>query len=217
MKDGNLQWRNRNLTGQTFGALTALEVSYSDGKKLRWVFQCVECGSKVVKVGADVTKEVKRGGYPNCGCLSKALVGVKNTTHGMSSHPMYKAWAAMKARCSNPNHKAWENYGGRGITVCPEWVVSFQAFYLDMKNTYQHGLDIDRQDNNQGYNKQNCRWVDRQENCMNKRNTVHYINVPQLSKESGISRSTLYYRVRAGVPADQILCKPYPGNMFTTS
>ena len=217
MKDGKLHWKNRDLTGQTFGVLTAVKASHSNGKKMFWVFHCANCGSEVIKVGSDVTKEVKRGGTPNCGCLTKALMGAKHASHGMSTTPIYHAWAAMKARCSNPKHKVWKNYGGRGITVCSEWLASFQVFYEDMGDTYQQGLVIDRINNELGYYKENCRWATWRQSCMNKRSTVREVDVPALSKESGISRSTLYYRLKAGVSEEQLLCKPYPGNMFTTS
>ena len=44
--------------------------------------------------------------------------------HGYSSregnHPLYNLWRAIKQRCYNPNHKAYKNYGGRGIIMFQE-------------------------------------------------------------------------------------------------
>jgi hypothetical protein len=53
------------------------------------------------------------------------------TTHRMSFAPEYFAWSEMRHRCRNPNHRAFENYGGRGIRVCERWA-AFEAFYADM-------------------------------------------------------------------------------------
>jgi hypothetical protein len=52
-----------------------------------------------------------------------------NRSHGMYRSPEYTAWARMKYRCSKPTHKAYSDYGGRGISVYPEWQKSFEAFY----------------------------------------------------------------------------------------
>jgi len=167
------------------------------------------------RVGCNPRSE--EGGTPNCGCLSKTLTSLKNTKHGMTSHPVYHAWAAMKARCSNPNHKAWKNYGGRGIAVCPEWRESFQTFFADMGSSYQEGLSLERVNNEEGYHPVNCRWATSPEQNMNRRVSLKGVNIPELSRTSGISRSTLYYRVRAGVPTEQLTVPPCCGNTFTTS
>ena len=63
--------------------------------------------------------------------------------HGMSGTPTYLAWQAMISRCTNPRHPAWDDYGGRGITVCDRWVESFLAFLKDMGPCHK-GLSLDR-------------------------------------------------------------------------
>lgn len=78
----------------------------------------------------------------------------------------------MKRRCLDPNHPAYHNYGGRGITVCPEWVESFESFWETMGPTWKKGLDIDRIDNSSGYSPSNCHWATRPVNSRNKRTSV---------------------------------------------
>lgn len=70
----------------------------------------------------------------------------------------YWVWAAMIQRCTNPNNKDFKNYGGRGITVDINWK-KYENFVDDM-GLQPNKLTLDRIDNNQGYNKNNCRWVD---------------------------------------------------------
>lgn len=67
----------------------------------------------------------------------------------------------MKQRCTDQNQKRYHDYGGRGITICKEWLNSFETFYKDMgkRPVYCHSLD--RADNEGNYNKDNCRWATR--------------------------------------------------------
>jgi hypothetical protein len=78
----------------------------------------------------------------------------------------YSAWASMLQRCNNPNHTGYKNYGGRGISVCTEWSM-FTNFLADMGECPPH-MEIDRIDNNLGYNKENCRWIAPRENRLNR-------------------------------------------------
>lgn len=74
------------------------------------------------------------------------------------THPLYKVWSSMKTRCTNPNSKSYERYGGSGVTYAEAWE-DFNTFYLDMSDGYRPGLWLDRRDGTKGYSKENCRWV----------------------------------------------------------
>jgi len=205
-----------DLTGQRFHYLTA--VRYMGDK--RWEFRC-DCGSLTVQR----TRHVRHKTTPvkSCGCMRGRLISASRTTHGMTRHPAYGVWRSMVDRCTLPTHRAWPRYGGRGITLVPEWVDSFEAFWADMGATYQKGLTLDRADNNAGYTVTNCRWVSRRVQARNTRSN-RMIDTPkgrmlmiEAAEISGIAFTTLAYRVTAGVPTARLFDPPSVRNRFTTS
>jgi hypothetical protein len=96
-----------------------------------------------------------------------------NTTHGAApkvGHTAeYNSWMGMKARCLNPRDPSWENYGGRGITVCERWLSGFDLFFLDMRPKPSTDHSIDRIDNDGNYEPGNCRWATRSQQNKNTR------------------------------------------------
>jgi hypothetical protein len=82
---------------------------------------------------------------------------------------LYEVWGAMKARCANPRHGAYINYGGRGIFVCKDWAESFESFYGWASPLYTDGLTLDRVDNDGEYSPSNCRFTTRAVNAINRR------------------------------------------------
>ena len=215
MRDGNLHWRNRDLSGQTFGVLKALRSVGSNGRKMKWEFLC-QCGNRTVKEGAEVTKAAKRGQTPNCGCLTKAFQR-RPKSHGMSRHPLYHVWRSMLARCTRPSHPAWRNYGGRGITCCARWQ-HFENFFADMGCGYRTGLTLDRINNEKGYYKTNCRWATCKVNSRNSRASVIPGWALDKADSLGIGRTTLHYRLAHGWPVEKACSTPpSPTNRCTTS
>ena len=87
-------------------------------------------------------------------------------------HPLYQVWQGMKARCLNPNNKHYANYGGRGITICNDWINDFNQFVQDMGERPQ-GYSIDRINNNGDYTPNNCKWSTKKEQQRNRRITKH--------------------------------------------
>lgn len=147
----------------------------------------------------------------SCGCI-KNYPGSKSgrpkkAIHELSrfiklKNPTYRTWLAMRTRCNNPNNKDYPNYGGRGITCCPEWK-SFDRFLEDMGDR-PHGTTIDRINNEGPYSKSNCRWASRSTQQRNKRTTVKYevlgkfATVAEICSEFGFNKQLVYKRLNSG-------------------
>lgn len=210
-------WSSPDITGLRFGALVAIRYLGSNGKHAVWEVRC-DCGAEKPMIG----KEFRRGKIFSCGCQTAQRISESRTTHGASLTPLYTVYRSMLARCLRKNHPAFHNYGGRGITVCHQWKVRFENFRDDMLPTYAEGLDLERRNNMVGYNKENCRWATRTTNSRNKRNNtviecdLGRMTVAEASDISGVNRTTIYNRVRAGWPADKLLLPPDFRNKFST-
>lgn len=127
----------------------------------------------------------------------------------MSRTPIHNLWSGMVQRCTDPNHPHYADYGGRGITVCEEWK-TFENFYADMGERPE-GMWLEREDNDKGYSKSNCKWATPLEQGQNKRNNVKLTyngktqTLAAWSRETGLKYRTIHARLNAGKTAEEVL------------
>lgn len=152
-----------DMTGHVFGRLTVQRFDRNESNQSLWVCLC-ECGNTVSVRRGDLKREVSR----SCGCLRAEVAARRATRHGMCGTTEYNIWCGMIQRCHEPRTKAYEYYGGRGITVCDRWRESIHAFYEDM-GPRPHGKSIDRVNNDGNYEPSNCRWATHIEQMRNTR------------------------------------------------
>jgi len=140
------------------------------------IYECPSCGQPFrTRVSA-----IKSGQIKACRCRVVKKFIERNTKHGLHKHPLYHIYSVMKQRCLNPNNKAYPEWGGRGIVICEEWENNFIAFYKwAINNGFNHGLVLDREDNDGNYSPENCRWINdfiskQNTRLINKKNTSGY-------------------------------------------
>lgn len=109
---------------------------------------------------------------------------VKHLKVGTRKNKLYSTYSNMKERCYNPKNKRYNNYGGRGITVCDRWlgIYGFSNFIEDMGERPE-GYTLDRIDNDKGYSPENCRWATPHQQASNKRNNNEVIGVSYSSNK----------------------------------
>lgn len=177
------------LPKQKYGRLeTIRDTGRKYGTSHLWLCQC-DCGNIVEVPTCRLGK-----GTNSCGCLARDT----HSTHKMSNTRLYNIWTLMKRRCLNENASGYENYGGRGITICQEWLNDFMNFCeWSMNNGYKDDLSIDRIDNDGNYEPSNCRWATAKEQANNRRNygeTEYY----------GIVRDNTGYRAQVTVDGKKV-------------
>lgn len=165
-----------------------------------------------------------RGMSASCGCTAAArnrINGSKTLVHGAKGTKEYKAWRSMRQRCLLPNAPSWENYGGRGISVCDRWITGedgknpFVCFLEDVGLAPSSSHSLDRIDNEGNYCPENCRWADQKTQGRNRRTNlvIHAFGkkytLVEASETFGIQPDTIACRIkRLGWPAERALTEP---------
>lgn len=194
----------KNLTGMTFNRLYVIKrVSNDKSGRARWLCKC-ECETVKVILG----KHLLSRKIQSCGCLQRE----RATKHKMSNSRLYSIYRGMKDRCYNQNMPEYHNYGGRGITVCDEWLNDPSAFFKwSLENGYSDDLTIDRKDNDKGYSPENCQWSTFIEQQNNRSNNTHLTRdgethtVAEWSRILNINASTIYTRLSKGCSDEEAL------------
>lgn len=188
------------IIGQKFGHLTVAGIEAGRDAEGFMTPLCVckcDCGNEnvVLRKGSLTTGHTK-----SCGCSRKYHVPWGKSYHGHSGERLYGIWSGMLGRCLNPNNGSFFRYGGRGITICDEWLgdEGFLNFLnWAKKNGYADNLTIDRIDNDDGYYPGNCRWTDRKTQSYN-----HRVRCDSVSGVCGVRKRKTCEKWTASVVAN---------------
>lgn len=198
-----------NLIGQKFGRLHVLSLSRTDKHRNKhWLCQC-DCGNT-----NEVSTASLRKGTKSCGCLQREVARDTQFKHGMEQSPEYSVWLNMRRRCNDESNISYNNYGGRGITVCKRWQNSFSNFYDDM-GPRPEGMTLNRKRNNGNYTPSNCEWATDKQQANNKRNNITVklrgktMTLAQAATEYKTGHK-IYSRYRAGYRGEDLICKALP-------
>lgn len=194
-----------DMTGQRVGMLVVIRQAESKNGKTFWLCRC-DCGATTTVARSHLSAKTRP--TQSCGCLQFS----GRYRHGLRHTRLYNTWSGMIQRCTNPKAVNYRNYGGRGVTVCPEWRVSFEAFHeWALANGYADDLTIERIDPDGNYEPTNCRWATRKEQNNNTRRNhcVEYNGVTRTIAEwsdvTGLSRDLIEQRLKRGWSAEKTL------------
>jgi hypothetical protein len=203
----------KDITGQRFGRLAALgPVGKDRWGCLLWLCRC-DCGNLTTAVTSNLISANTR----SCGCLVQEGVYAYSRTHGKTKTPTHYLWTNIKTRCLNPNYKQFNDYGGRGITLCAAWIDDFAAFH-DYVSSLPHfgekGYSLDRIDNDGNYEPGNLRWATQSEQTRNtRRNRLLTIGDKTLTlvewaEISGLPYHSILSRLNRGWTPHDAVSKP---------
>jgi len=195
--------KKKDHTGERFGILTAVKRIPNLGKKTEYLCVC-DCGNETTTTGSNLVS----GHIKSCVCLSER--------HGKArKERLYTIWVGMKQRCRDKNSASYSYYGGRGITVCDEWIDDYMVFRKwAFANGYTDDLSIDRINGNGNYCPDNCRWLNKkmQNNNLSSNRIFEHngkrMTMAELAECLGISYQTLKHRLDRGWDFERIVTTP---------
>lgn len=199
--------------GDRIGSWLVVGHAFSIGKQagrrqFAFVCQC-QCG----QVFSVRVWSLRSGRSTKCARCGNSI----STEQSRIRRRLKKTWENMVARCHNPRKDNFADYGGRGISVCDEWRLSFSAFMQwALASGYDSSLQLDRKDNYRGYCEDNCRWVSRKQNGNNQRTNIRvsaFGETKTLAEWASDERcmvpyGTLCKRLRRGWPVVDAITKP---------
>lgn len=194
--------------GARFGRLVIKDV-FRKGQETWAICDC-DCGNE----HSGLALRIRRGETKSCGCFRREATAARNKetkTHGMTHSRLYSVWIDIKKRCLCTSSRDYFRYGGRGIIVAPEWVADFVQFAADVGEPPSSQHSLDRIDNDGPYSKANCRWATKVMQTRNRSVTVtvehngRRLPLAAWAEETGIKYSTLYTRLRSGLPPWRVL------------
>ena len=158
-----------DLAGKVFGKLTVIRLAPPGKRKDRyWECRC-QCGNVSIHTGADL----RSGRTNSCGCSRwdhlPSVRAARKNQHGLSGTRLFRTWGGMRRRCYNKNNPDYPHYGGRGITICAEWLDFPTFFTWALSHGYKGGLTIERTDVDGNYEPANCSWIPFADQMKNRR------------------------------------------------
>lgn len=184
---------NKHL-GKVINGVTIGEEVLRNGRQVKLSATC-HCG-RVFEVWKNV---LMNGVTADCGCT------FRNACHYNYNKSIHNTWRCAIKRCTQLSTPNYHRYGGRGITVCQEWLESFGAFEAwSLANGYEQGLQLDRINNDGNYEPGNCRFVTSKVNSSNRYNNIYVwldglvLTAAEASRQLGHSRTYVSCLMRDG-------------------
>ncbi len=196
--------------GTMFGAWRVKEKT---GHGQKYTCECTSCGAIHNIRVYDLVKN------KSLCCRKCANTIASDNKSNSEKSPVYSSYTHMLQRCLNPKSKDYPHYGGRGITVDPLWIDSYEAFVLQM-GEQPPGHTIERKDPDKGYNAENCVWLARKDQPKNRTNTIHIemLGEKKIASEWSqdprcvVPQSTFYRRLKLGIDPLEAMTTPSKGS-----
>lgn len=181
----------KDISGNIFGDLTAIKAAYRRARLTYWECLCI-CGKTTF---VNIAK-LNNGHTKSCGCRKYRVT--HGDTRGRCQTKEYKTWCGIINRCTKPNTDRYCDYGGRGINVCERWLNSFENFLEDMGRAPSKKHSIEREDNDNGYSKINCKWATSKEQSRNRRSNkvIEFNGVIKVLQDWAIELKVTSSRIR---------------------